>query len=341
MVVQWVDNGDLRAAARGKVESAINEHNPHVILAHSLGSLLCYDTFAHEPSRQVVQDRTFVSLGSQIGNPFVRNLFGGRLQSLPARFWYHLYNRHDGEAFTWPIRVAAPNFAQVDTEFDVSGMLDHDAVLYLGHAAMMDSVWREIIGAEAPGPARAMAAPAAALTEPAAPPGPGALPERATRPSVASRPRTTKRALIVGIDNYPDLRDRLDGCLNDAFLMSAVLQECTFSADDIRLVLDNRATTRGILDRLEWLLEDTRPGDQRVFFYSGHGAQLPSYSPDEKVDHKDECLVPHDFDWSPERALLDNQIFDLYSQLPYDAYVVLPAATRAAWRATAERACED
>lgn len=123
--------------------------------------------------------------------------------------------------------------------------------------------------------------------------------------------------MLVGINDYPDPADRLEGCVNDVFLMSSLLQECGFDAEDIRVVLDKRATAKGILDRLDWLLEDAREKDQRVLFYSGHGAQLPAYAPNEKVDHKDECLVPYDFDWSPERAVTDDQFFDLYSQLPY------------------------
>src|SRR5678815_3221578 len=56
----------------------------------------------------------------------------------------------------------------------------------------------------------------------------------------------------------------------------------------------------------------------RDSYYSGHGAQIPGYGVGEKVDRKDECLVPHDFDWSREHAVTDDQFYDLYSQLPYD-----------------------
>jgi hypothetical protein len=55
-----------------------------------------------------------------------------------------------------------------------------------------------------------------------------------------------------------------------------------------------------------------------VFYYSGHGAQIPAYGADEKVDHQDECLVACDFDWTRDKAVVDDAIYDLYSQLPYD-----------------------
>lgn len=52
---------------------------------------------------------------------------------------------------------------------------------------------------------------------------------------------------------------------------------------------------------------------------TGHGAQIPEYGNHEEIDHLDECLVPHDFDWTPERAVTDKQFSELYSQLPYDS----------------------
>jgi hypothetical protein len=87
-------------------------------------------------------------------------------------------------------------------------------------------------------------------------------------------------------------------------------------------VLDERATTQGIWDRLHWLLDGVRDGDQRMLFYSGHGARMPEYNIKGEPDHYDECLVPYDFDWSRTRAILDNQFYELYSQLPYGSYFV-------------------
>jgi len=62
---------------------------------------------------------------------------------------------------------------------------------------------------------------------------------------------------------------------------------------DIRVVLNDRATAQGIRERLTWLAgRRAEDGTERVFFYSGHGAQMPGYSAEESVDHVDECLVP-------------------------------------------------
>jgi len=306
MVVQWAENDRLRAAARKRVLDHTMKFDPHVVLAHSLGTLLSYDGFARAEGRALVANRTFVSFGSQIGNPFVRSTLGGRIESLNVKQWYHLFNPHD-DAFTASLRIQSPNFEQVDAEFDIDGILDHDAGEYLRHPNTVNIVWRTLAlpAIAARGVTKGVSESAIALSRQA----------RTARPAKISKPK--RRALLVGINEYPNPSDRLEGCVNDVFLMSSLLQESGFEADDIRIVLNERATARGIVERLEWLLDGTEDGQDRVFYYSGHGAQIPGYGVGEKVDRKDECLVAHDFDWSREHAVTDDQFYDLYSQLPY------------------------
>jgi hypothetical protein len=104
--------------------------------------------------------------------------------------------------------------------------------------------------------------------------------------------------------------------------MSAVLQECGFESEGIRIVLDDRATTTNILDRLQWLLDDVPDGGVRLFFYAGHGAQIPAYAPYREVDHLDECLAPYDFDWTREHTISDKDFADMYGQAPYGCQFV-------------------
>jgi hypothetical protein len=292
MVVQWVENDNLRRETRKRVEAVIAANDPDVICAHSLGSMIFYDAFLLEPA--LVEGRIFISFGSQIANPFVvGNLSAGRVSPLPeARFWYHLYNSEDA-VFTAPIRIEAANFLQEETEFDIQGIADHDAEEYLGHGKTREIVWTNI------------------LLERYQP-----RLFRVTRiPRSVAKPE--RRALLVGINEYPDESMCLEGCVNDVFLVSALLQESGFEAEDIRVVLDKRATARGIIDRLDWLLDGAREKDTRIFYYSGHGAQIPGYGSGDQVDRMDESLVPYDFDWSDERAVTDDRLYALYSQLPY------------------------
>jgi len=299
MALQWVENDRLRADTRQRLLDGIAQYKPDVVCAHSLGSLVGYDTLTDPKSRNILQGKMFVSLGSQIANPFVLGTFsGGRIADLNVGMWYHLFNKHD-RVFTAPIALQANNFAEVETPFyDNWHLLNHDAILYFGQPNTVNLVWRDVAAGAATSGLTGRRKAFAELSD-------------LTRPPI-------HRALLVGINEYPKEQDRLAGCVNDVFLMSSMLQESGFQAEDIRVVLDERATASGIRERLEWLLDGAAARDQRVFFYSGHGAQLPGYNTQGQVDHVDACLVPVDFAWSQETAITDDMFMHLYSQLPYD-----------------------
>jgi metacaspase-1 len=314
MVVKWVEDEDFRSATRKRLAARLQRftaddaHPPDILLAHSLGSLVSYDTLTATRGLALPNLR-LVTFGSQIANPFVSGQFlAGRIR-VPAGIshWTHLYNPEDA-AFAAPVRLGDARFDQVFAPFDEPGVLDHSAPRYLGHPAAATNLWSDFGGLSRSfgrGAGRVSASVRINL--------------RAARAS-----KSRRRALLVGINDYPNAEDRLEGCVNDVFLMSSLLQESGYAAEDIRIVLDGRATAKGIRERIDWLLDDTgavEPGDpeapERVFYYSGHGAQLPSYGQGDKVDRMDETLVPYDFDWSTERSLTDDAFCDLYSQLPY------------------------
>ena len=309
-VVAWVEDEKFKSKSRKRILDAVRENAPDIILAHSLGSLITYDAFNHDDAgerqvRDILAKAKYVTLGSQIGNPFVvGNLTNGRIQAPAVTFWHHLYNKHD-DVFTAQIRIFdVENFRQTDTPFDIPGIADHSAEHYLGHAATVENVWRPVVD-NASG-ARAIAA----------------MPTVLARRLPKTR-RKTQKALLIGINEYPDPANRLEGCVNDVFTMSSVLQECGVPPESIRACLDDRATADGILDRMNWLLDNPQPGDELVFYYSGHGAQIPQYGQDFEPDHQIEALVPWDFDWTPETAISDDQIYGLYSQLPYDCRLIM------------------
>ena len=294
MIAQWASEDDLRNALRRRVLAQLNAKSFDLVAAHSLGSLVCYDTFRRNPG--VLADKVFLTFGSQIANPFLRDCFAGRIEPVDARMWYHLYNRED-RVFTARIRLDAPNFSEVQTEFDKpNDLLNHDPVWYFNHANAQMRVWPDVAGGR---PAQTVA--------------------RTFKTMRALDARPSRRALLIGINAYPNPANRLEGCVNDVFLMSSVLQECGFEPEEIRVVLDDRATTANILERFHWLLDDVPSQGERVLFYSGHGAQIPTYGFSGEVDHLDECLVPYDFDWTPAHAIRDKQFVEFYSQLRYDS----------------------
>ena len=309
-VVAWVEDEGFQRRTRKLVLDRIASEKPDIVLAHSLGSLITYNAFSHDDAHKTdvataLKRTRYVTLGSQLGNPFViRNLTPGRIEPLSVRQWYHLYNEED-DVFTAPIKLwDSDRFTQIDTRFDIDGFADHSAVAYLGHGNTVASVWQPL-AAEHLDSRAAVARPASRRRRSRAP------------------ERIKRRALLIGINAYPREADRLEGCVNDVFLMSSVLQECGFPAESIRTCLDERATAKGIIERMEWLLDDPRPGDERVFYYSGHGATIPQYGEDNEPDRHTETLVPWDFDWSPETAVTDDRIFELYSQLPFDTRLAM------------------
>ena len=308
MVTQFAEDETLRANLRASLTAQIEAHQPDVIFAHSLGTLLTYDLFLNPPDNAIVAGRYYVTAGCQIGRAALRTLFGGRLNGVAARQWYNLYNRHD-DVLVVPLVIHTPNYGQVSTDFDIAGLADHDAVEYIRHANAQNKVWREIAGLDV---ARVLSIGAGAAKKVKQDRGEALFTASVTE-------HHPKRALLVGINDYPNPDDRLEGCVNDVFRMSATLQQIGFKPEDIRIVLNERATAAAIRERFKWLLEEPRTGDTRVFFYSGHGAQIPDYGSDETVDHQDETLVPFDFDWNDRAThLTDDEFSALYAQLPYD-----------------------
>ena len=315
MVIKWAEFDDLRKLLRDALERQIQTDQPDLIVAHSLGTLICHDLFSRPASASLIAGRTLLTIGCQVGHPALRNLFDGYLQS-PATLkrWVAQYNLHD-VVFAWePVDLHAPNFVRIDTPF-FKIPINHDALCYL-QAQETTLAWTEIAGArEAQGAqARSLAGAFRLSVTRARPRGAQAVPRPPRKPN--------RRALIVGINRYALIQLTLDGCANDAYLMSALLQERGFDASEIRMVLDERATTEGIQQRIQWLLADTAPGDVRLLYYSGHGVQLPAYGVSDEPDHLIEALVPHDFDWTEAHTISDKWLAHQYGNLPYEAHFI-------------------
>lgn len=114
-------------------------------------------------------------------------------------------------------------------------------------------------------------------------------------------------AVLVGINKYQGCP--LNGCVNDIIIMRDILvRKYKVPANQIRLVLDDRATKANIEERLSWLA--TNDSTTKLFYYSGHGAQIPiqDYSVENyEPDSMDELLCPVDFNWEGN-YITDNQI---------------------------------
>ena len=99
-----------------------------------------------------------------------------------------------------------------------------------------------------------------------------------------------KKAVCVGINNYPGIFNDLKGCVNDAKDWSALLQGLGFETS---LVLDSQATRANVKAALQSLIDATNAGDVAVFTYSGHGTQVSDKNSDEG-DLYDEAVYLYD-----------------------------------------------
>lgn len=99
-----------------------------------------------------------------------------------------------------------------------------------------------------------------------------------------------KRALCIGINNYPGTDMDLRGCINDAQDWATLFRGRDFT---VQFLLDEQATGKAIKEGIVELLDSSRSGDIVVIQYSGHGSFVPDEDGDEP-DGTDECLCPYD-----------------------------------------------
>jgi metacaspase-1 len=133
------------------------------------------------------------------------------------------------------------------------------------------------------------------------------------------------RAVLVGVDEYersdvPSLR----GCVNDVALVRWLLKTYFLVPNEnIRVVVNERATKAAILHRLEDMIRRARAGDLLVFYFSGHGSQIRDRDGDELTDSLDELICPYDMDWDSQTYILDDDLDEVFRTLSPD--VILEA----------------
>jgi hypothetical protein len=132
------------------------------------------------------------------------------------------------------------------------------------------------------------------------------------------------KALLVGINKYPNPQNELRGCINDILDMEYFITETNkvYAKQNIKKITDKDATKKGIVTQLKWLLEGAQAGDQLLFHYSGHGAQAPSISGKLEPDGLDEIICPYDFDGSNNTTLRDKEFAQLFAGIPKGVHFV-------------------
>src|SRR5258708_26693927 len=118
----------------------------------------------------------------------------------------------------------------------------------------------------------------------------------AAAPNATASPR--KLALLIGINKYKYSDPKigfynLHGCINDIHKMKTLLiGKFGFKADDVKMLPDEEATHKGIVDAIQsFLIDQAKSGDIVVIHFSGHGSQASDPS---TVNQLDETIVPYD-----------------------------------------------
>jgi metacaspase-1 len=128
------------------------------------------------------------------------------------------------------------------------------------------------------------------------------------------------KAVLVGVDVYErsDVPPLL-GCVNDVALVRRTLKEYFgVPNEDIRVVINERATKANIVHRLRTMVAAAEPGDTIVFYFSGHGSQIRDRDGDELTDWLDELICPYDMDWDRKTYIVDDDLDAIFDQLQPD-----------------------
>ncbi len=125
-----------------------------------------------------------------------------------------------------------------------------------------------------------------------------------------------KKAVCVGINDYPGGYNDLRGCINDADDWADLLGN-DYNFNTVKQLKNGEATMAAIKASLEDLVTGASDGDVLAFTYSGHGTwEYDNIDPDES-DNRDEALCAHDGN------ILDDEIRKIIRKLETNAILTI------------------
>ena len=129
-----------------------------------------------------------------------------------------------------------------------------------------------------------------------------------------------KKALCIGINDYPYEGSDLNGCVNDAQGWAGLLTaHYDFPSADVKLLLDSQATKANVIAGLKALLAGAKTGDVLVYTNSSHGTYIADKSGDEPK--YDEAICPYD---CADNLILDDELRELFAgSLPKDVHLTV------------------
>ncbi|PSL19187.1 caspase family protein [Shimia abyssi] len=137
----------------------------------------------------------------------------------------------------------------------------------------------------------------------------------------AAQTRADTRALLVGISDYYHLDADLKGPRNDVALMLRALMSRGIAPENITVlseglnaapdgVSEGKPTRAAIMAAMAELSADSAAGDTAIFYFSGHGSQMPDANGDEQGGY-DQIFLPADAkNWQASIGAVENALVD-------------------------------
>ena len=116
-------------------------------------------------------------------------------------------------------------------------------------------------------------------------------------------------AVMVGISDYPGTENDLPYTAEDARKLRQTLTRDGVLGDGSVVLLDTQATRASVRAAFQRVAQIAGPGDLFLFFYSGHGGQIPAPVSATEPDGKDETIELYD------GAMTDNEMAQLFDQV--------------------------
>jgi len=121
----------------------------------------------------------------------------------------------------------------------------------------------------------------------------------------------TKRALLVGINEFQYPQFNLRGCVNDTNSLNGLLQtKFGFEDSQVKTLINGQATRANILTSLKSLIDASEEGDVLIFGVSSHETQVGNGVPGEE-DGKNEAIVPWEAKYSS--LIKDDDLYQIIS----------------------------
>lgn len=130
------------------------------------------------------------------------------------------------------------------------------------------------------------------------------------------------RALLIGVGRYSHFDERLNGVSLDISMMTEIAHLMGFKDHEIKVLEHEHASAARVYNAVEnWLIKGSGPDDRVLFYFSGHGSQIPDENNDED-DQFDEVLLLYDVAFMEKRGrqtltgvLLDDQFNHMLARM--------------------------